>query len=251
MAQLAALSYQPGNALLHRFDARLKLIALVMLSLATVKASVLGLSLATLIILMAAINANLALKRLFTELRYFSVLLAFVWLARGLTVPGETIIDLVYVSVSREGLTEGALICWRLSLVVLLGALLVTTSRSADIRAAIEWFLKPLPWVPHKRIGTMIGLMVRFIPIAFDQMYEIIDAQRARGVENRRNPFYRLPRLLIPALRKTFARADELAMAMEARCYSEQRADRVFSACPADWVTLGGVWLVCAAMVWG
>ncbi len=248
MAELAALSYQPGNALLHRFDVRLKLVALVMISLTTVKASPLGLVLATLLVLAAAVNTRLTLHRLLSELRYFIVLLGFVWLARALTVAGEPIFSLAFLTVSREGLVLGGLICWRLALVVLLGALLVTTSRSADIRAAIEWFLKPLPMVPHKRIGTMIGLMVRFIPVAFDQTYEIIEAQRARGVENRKNPFYRLPRLLNPMLRKTFTRADELAVAMAARCFTEKRSDPTFTSCAGDWLTFSCVSLVCLAM---
>jgi len=248
MAELAALSYQPGNTRLHRFDVRLKLVALVMISLTTVKASVLGLALATLLVFAAAVNTRLALHRLLSELRYFVVLLVFVWMARALTVAGEPVVSLAFLTVSREGLVLGAFICWRLALVVLLGALLVTTSRSADIRAAIEWFLKPVPLVPHKRIGTMIGLMVRFIPVVFDQTYEIMEAQRARGVENRKNPFYRLPRLLNPMLRKTFMRADELAVAMEARCFTENRTDPVFETSASDWLTIGAVSLFCTAM---
>ena len=248
MVELAALNYQPGNTFLHRLDVRFKLVLLVMISLTSVKAASLGLGLASLLILSAVINAHLGLAQLVRELRYFIWLLVFVWLVRGITVPGQHVVELAFIQISREGLIQGGLICWRLTLIVILGSLLVTTSRSADIRAAVEWFLKPLPLVPHKRIGTMLGLMVRFIPVAFDQINEIQDAQRARGIENRKNPFYRLPRLLNPTLRKTFTRADELAMAMEARCFSENRADRPFSAGMADWLTFTGVCLVCTAM---
>jgi energy-coupling factor transporter transmembrane protein EcfT len=242
------LNYQPGDALVHRLDVRFKLVLLVMISLTSVQASIVGLSLASLLVAAATVNARLGLKRLLRELRYFVWLLVFVWLVRSLSVPGKSVVDLAWIQISREGLIEGGFICWRLALIVILGALLVVTTRSADIRAAVEWFLKPLPLVPHKRIGTMLGLMVRFIPVVFDQINEIQDAQRARGVENRRNPFYRLPRLLNPTLRKTFTRADELATAMEARCFSENRADRIFSAGVADWLTIIGVGLVCTAI---
>ena len=250
MVELAALNYQPGDTHLHRLDVRFKLVLLVMISLTSVNAAAPGLGLATVLVFGAMFNARLGMQQLLHELRYFIWLLILVWLARGLTVPGEQVIGLGFISISREGLVEGGLICWRLGVIVVLGALLVTTSRSADIRAAVEWFLKPLPGVPHKRIGTMLGLMVRFIPVAFDQVNEIQDAQRARGVENRKNPFYRLPRLVIPTLRKTFTRADELATAMEARCFSENRTDRDFSAKVADWLSLGGVGIVCMAMYW-
>ena len=248
MVELTTLNFQPGVALVHRLDVRFKLVLLVMLSLTSIQASALGLGLASSLVMGGVINARLGLKQLMRELRYFIWLLLFVWLVRGLSVPGKSVVELAFIQISQEGLIEGGFICWRLALIVTLGALLVATTRSADIRAAVEWFLKPLPLVPHKRIGTMLGLMVRFIPVTFDQINEIQNAQRARGVENRRNPFYRLPRLLNPTLRKTFTRAAELAIAMDARCFSENRADRTFSAGVADWLSIIGVGLVCVAM---
>jgi energy-coupling factor transporter transmembrane protein EcfT len=251
MAELGVLSFRPGNAFLHRLDVRFKLIALILVSLATIKASALGLGLASLLLLGAAVNTHLSLPRLFRELRYFLVFLLFVWLARSLTVPGQTLLALPWVAVTREGSIQGALVCWRLVLVVLMGALIVTTSRSSEIRRGVEFFLKPLPFVPHKRIGTMLGLMVRFIPVTFEQIHEIMEAQLARAVDNRKNPFYRLPRLLNPILRKTFVRADQLAIAMEARCYTEGRSDPRFAARAADWVTLSAVGLICLAMTIG
>jgi biotin transport system permease protein len=74
----------------------------------------------------------------------------------------------------------------------------------------------------------MIGLIMRFVPVILDQAKETSKAQRVRGVENRKNPVYRLIKLAIPLIRRTFESADKLAVAMEARCYSENRTDQGF-----------------------
>ena len=74
----------------------------------------------------------------------------------------------------------------------------------------------------------MIGLLMRFIPVIFDEAREIKDAQRARAIEARRNPVFRIVKLTVPLARRTFLRAEKLALAMEARCYREMRTDPQF-----------------------
>ncbi|RLB95512.1 MAG: hypothetical protein DRH50_04015 [Deltaproteobacteria bacterium] len=91
--------------------------------------------------------------------------------------------------------------------------------------------------------------MVRFLPVIIDQVKESADAQRARGVENRKNPVYRLGKLGIPIMRRTFERADKLAVAMEARCYSENRTDPVLSSSIMDWIALCGVVCLCIVII--
>ena len=69
----------------------------------------------------------------------------------------------------------------------------------------------------------MLGLVVRFLPVILFQASEIADAQRARGIERRKNPLIRLMKFTVPLFRRVFLSADELTAAMQARCYSEQR----------------------------
>jgi energy-coupling factor transporter transmembrane protein EcfT len=68
-------------------------------------------------------------------------------------------------------------------------------------------------------------------------------------VENRKNPVYRLIRLGIPLIRRTFERADKLAVAMEARCYNENRTDPELSATRIDWMALVVMILICGLVV--
>lgn len=84
----------------------------------------------------------------------------------------------------------------------------------------------------------MLGLTIRFIPIILNQMRETADAQRARGIENRKNPVYRTVKFIIPLMRRTFEDADKLAVAMEARCWSENRTDPELSFGKSDWAAV-------------
>jgi energy-coupling factor transporter transmembrane protein EcfT len=169
------------------------------------------------------------------------LLLGLIFTARAFTTPGTPLPDLPWLPVSREGMQAGAVTVWRLFLVVFFGLLFVATTRAAAIKAAVVWFLRPFPGLPAQRIGTMLGLVLRFIPLVFLQAGATLDAQRARGVESRRNPFYRLTCFAIPFLRRLFLSADRFTEAMEARCYTEIRTDPVLLARPRDWWILSGV----------
>jgi energy-coupling factor transporter transmembrane protein EcfT len=129
--------------------------------------------------------------------------------------------------------------------VVLLGLLLVSTTRASQIKAAVEWFLTPVPGIPEKRVGTMISLLLRFLPLFLHQARQTADAQRARGIENRKNPLKRLTLFALPLLRRTFIQADRLALAMEARCYTDDRTGPRLSAAARDWLSLAAVAAAC------
>ncbi len=173
------------------------------------------------------------------SLRWVFFLLALVFIARVFSTDGSVLAAFGPVAVTREGLREGALICLRLVLVFIVGAAFIATTRSAEIKAGVQWFLKPVPWVPAERVATMLGLVARFMPVILEQAAKTSDAQRARAGENRRNPIRRLTAFGIPLMRRTFETADNLAVAMEARCYSETRTDPDLTTGRKDWVFFG------------
>jgi biotin transport system permease protein len=249
MAELNVLGFHEGDSVLHKLDVRFKLLFLVVISLSSLKAFVPSLSLLTLVLMVALMSAGLALKTALKDLRYVFWLLLFVFMARSLSVPGSSVVEFKAVSVTREGLYEGAIVCWRLVIVIMTGLSFVLTTRSSEIKAAVEWMLKPFPWVPAKRIAIMLSLIVRFIPVIFEQAKKIAEAQQARGVENRKNPVYRLKMFGIPLMRRIFERADKLTLAMEARCYSENRTDSLLSSGVRDWIALAGVVCLCFMIV--
>ncbi|MFY9707062.1 MAG: energy-coupling factor transporter transmembrane component T [Desulfobacterales bacterium] len=241
MAQLNAFGYRPGRSALHGLDVRFKFFALFMLMLTAMNCGTLPLAVMSLISASVAQRLGLSLRGIFAELRYFLLLLVLVFAARAFSTPGAPLPDMLWLPVSREGMQAGAVTVWRLFLVVFFGLLFVATTRAAAIKAAVVWFLQPFPRLPAQRIGTMLGLVLRFIPLVFLQAGATIDAQRARGIESRRNPFYRLTCFAIPFLRRLFLSADRFTEAMEARCYTETRTDPPLSARTRDWWILGGV----------
>ena len=238
MAELTAFSFHPGASLLHKLDIRFKIVFLVLISLASLRATSLALCILTFVLIALMINTRLPVKVIVKELRYFLILLLFVFVARTLTTPGSPMFQFKAVSITLEGIHGGILVCWRLVMIIIIGLIFVSTTRPSEIKAAVEWFLNPVPFIPAKRVAIMMSLVMRFMPLILDQAKETADAQHARFVENRKNPLYRLRKFVIPLVRRTFERADNLAMAMEARCYSEKRTDPGLSSKRSDWVVL-------------
>ena len=154
-------------------------------------------------------------------------------------------------TIGKQGLVEGAIVCWRFLLVVALGLVFISTTRVSEIKRSVAWFFQPVPGVPEKRVATMLGLIVRFIPVIFKKAGEVTMAQHARCIGSRKNPFFRLKIFTIPLLRSVFRDAGNLAMAMEARCYSEHGAIHVAAASRNDWILLIAGSSLCVVALFG
>jgi energy-coupling factor transporter transmembrane protein EcfT len=248
VAELTVFSFQPGTSLVHKLDARFKILFLILISLTSLSGGFGGLGIITCLLTTLIFHSRLPLKSGLKELRLFLLLLLLVLFARTLTTPGAALIEINSYAITRQGLISGALICWRLAIIALMGFLFVFTTPPSEIKAAVQWFFKPFKFIPGRRIATMMGLIARFVPVILNQAKETVEAQRARCVENRRNPLSRLIRLGIPLIRRTFAQADEMAVAMEARCYVENRTDPELSAKRLDWLALGVMLIIGSAV---
>jgi len=249
MASMTAFSYLTGISTLHRMDVRFKLASMILCSLATIKAQAAGLFFFSLALGIILLYIRSPLNILIRELRYFGVLLLFVFIARSLSAPGTPFFQLSFISVTYKGISDGALVCWRLVNIVFTGIIFVATTRPSSLKTAVEWWLRPLPFIPEQRVAVMLSLVIRFIPVILEQARETADAQKALGVENRQNPFYRLRKIALPMLIRTFITADELAVAMDARCYTEKRTPVTLTAGRNDWLILGSVIFSCSMMV--
>jgi energy-coupling factor transporter transmembrane protein EcfT len=248
MAELTIFNYRPGTSLLHTIDARFKLICLLLISLSILNAYPLELGVLTLSVVVVLINIHVSFSSLLKELRYFFIFLLFVFIARALFTPdlaNPQDIELKIGAISRQGLYDGAIICWQLLIIVMIGLSFVATTQPSEIKAAVQWYLTPIPFIPAKKVAVMMSLMMRFVPVIFNQAKETLDAQRARGVENRKNPIYRLTKFTVPLIRRTFANADKLAVAMEARCYSDRRTDPELTSTRKDWIVLFVILCLC------
>ena len=238
MAELSGLGYLPGDSFLHRMDVRVKMAGLMVTGVTALGATPVVLGMLTAVLAVAAVRIRLPLSTLSVEMRYALVLLLLVFAARALSVPGVEIWRFSLFSVSAEGVRQGGLVCWRLLNVMAAGVLFVVTASPSHIKAAVEWFLHPVPGVPEHRVSTMISLLIRFIPFIFHRLRETRAAQQARCAELRRNPVTRLAGLAFSTIRSTFETADHLVVAMEARCYSDRRTPKPLNATRSDRMAL-------------
>ncbi|MBB5347868.1 energy-coupling factor transporter transmembrane protein EcfT [Desulfoprunum benzoelyticum] len=248
---MAALifGYQPGHTVVHRIDARIKLAALALFSIVSLQAGFPGLGLALVAALLLLPAARCPPLLCLRSLRWYLVLLLCIVAARAATTAGEPLLASPWLPASRQGLEAGLVLAGRLLVIALLGLLVTVTTRPSHIRAAVEWYLRPLPFIPHQQIATMIGLLVRFIPVILTQSAELHDALRARAIDQRRNPLRRITYLGMPLLRRTFVTADRLAQAMEARCYGMERTRHQWRTGACDWTALGLVTGFCALLL--
>jgi len=165
--------------------------------------------------------------------------------------PGESILfHIGFIRITMEGVTLAAQMALRLTLLIIGTSLLTLTTSPIQLTDGIEALLKPLKLikVPAHDIAMMMTIALRFIPTLADEMDKIIKAQKARGADfDTGNIFKRAKSLipiLVPLFVSAFKRADELATAMEARCYrgdTGRTKMKMMKITPADYVSMGAI----------
>ena len=139
--------------------------------------------------------------------------------------PGEVIWHAGIFKITREGLTFAIKMAVRLSLLILGSSIMTLTTTPTQLTDALESLLRPLKkiHVPVHEIAMMMSIALRFIPILMEETDKIMKAQIARGPDieskNSVTKIKSMVPLLVPLFISAFRRANDLAMAMEARCY--------------------------------
>lgn len=237
MVQLTVFHYIHKDSVLHQLDARIKMVCLLFFSMTvSVASSKEDFLVLTVVFVGSLLFSKIPIGTVLKELKYFALLIILVFAVHAYTIPGTPIDGLS--GATREGIISGATFGWRLLLIIVLCVILTGTTTLSMVRNAVEWFLRPIPFIPESRVATMINLVFVLIPLIFDQAADMASAQKARFVEGRKNPIKRIRFLVYPLLTRTFLRADELVLAMEARCYSEKRTRAVFKTTGKDWFVM-------------
>jgi energy-coupling factor transporter transmembrane protein EcfT len=164
----------------------------------------------------------------------FLLFLLLVFSIRALSTTGDPWLSWGPLIIAREGLKAGGQVVWRLMMILMLGLVFLTTTRPSELKAAVHWLLRPIPFVPAHKAATMVGLMVRFIPVLHQQIRETQSALDARAGFRRRLSLRRVRYFILPTLRRVVLAADQLSLSMMARGYGGDRTDPAFCARPAD-----------------
>lgn len=220
MARIA-FHYFPGNSFLHRWDARCKILGLLMitLSLLPFKAPLFIFNSGLLIGLL--ILSRFPLKPFIRELRFWVIFLFILFFFQILFSQGTRPSFLPWLPVSKEGLILGGITVWRLGLILCYATLFMAVTRPRELQDAITWFIKPIPFLSERRIGLMVSLTLRFFSIILDEAEEIRLAHQSRLGDQNKNPFRKAKFLALPLLRRSFSRAEDVTFALAARGYRE------------------------------
>ena len=227
MLDITLGQYYPGNSFIHRLDPRTKILSTLLLIIAVFLANT-AVGYAALcamvlfIILISGLPFMLVLKSV-KPLLFIIVLTLVLHVVMG---QGEHVLyQWKFIRVTEEGLRLGVQMAMRLILLLMISSILTFTTSPIVLTDGIEALLRPFRviGVPAHELAMMMTIALRFIPTLMEETDRIIKAQTARGADfSGGNLLVRaknmLP-ILVPLFISAFRRADDLAVAMEARCY--------------------------------
>jgi energy-coupling factor transporter transmembrane protein EcfT len=213
------LHYLPGDSPLHRWDARCKFFGLLIITATLIQTRIPWFIFDSILLAGLFFLSRFPFKRLLREHRFWAVILFILFLFQSLFTPGTRAFS--WLPVSREGLLLGGLTCWRLGLILGFALLYTAVTRPRELRDALIWLFKPLPFLPGRRIGLMVSLTLRFFTRILDQAEEVCLAHQARLGDRNKNPIRKAKFLALPILRRAISEVEEVTYALAARGYRE------------------------------
>ena len=239
MAQKLTLQYIPSNSTLHRFDTRCKLLALCACSIGILHMNGMGLSAFCGLFLVLTLTLGRWKRMVFRTLKGWGPFLLMLFAIQAFSLePGLRPIP--SIPATEASLEIALLSCWRLATLIAYATLFTLVTSPRQLEGAVGQILRFIPFLPARRIGIMVSLTLRFLPLLLHQAEEVRLAFRSRLGGKRRNPLARLRFYAVPILRKSLVRAEELAYALAARGYRDDLP------IPAEPIPLGHVLAVAA-----
>lgn len=218
--------YYQTDSVLHRLDPRVKLIGtfafIVGLFLA---GNVAGYAVAAIFLVSMIRLSHVPVKFMLKGMKAIAFLIVITVVFNTFMTPGEVLIQVWKLKVTKEGLIMAAKLAVRLSFLIVGSSIMTLTTTPNQLTDAIESVMGPLKrlHVPVHEVAMMMSIALRFIPILMEETDKIMKAQEARGASfdsgNLIDKTKALIPLLVPLFISAFRRANDLAMAMEARCY--------------------------------
>ena len=218
----------PGGSLVHRFDPRLKLVlTIAYIVLLFAASNPLGLTLSILFLAVMYKVAKIPGKMILKSLKPILPIVIFTAVLNLFFVSGEgePLVHIWFLTIYAEGVRYAVLMAVRVMALIAGTSLLTYTTSPIVLTDAIEQLLKPLGKLhfPVHELAMMMSIALRFIPTLIEETDKIMNAQKARGAQldtgKMTDRVKALVPVLIPLFISAFRRADELAMAMECRCY--------------------------------
>lgn len=218
--------YYPSNSIIHKLDPRVKLIGTLVyvLSLFLFRNAA-GLVAVTLGLVLLIRLSKVPFRYMIKGLKAIVVILVMTALFNLFLTPGEPLVSFWKFKITQEGLKNAGFMIVRLTYLILGSSVLTLTTTPNQLTDGMEKGLKPLGkiGIPVHEIAMIMSIALRFIPILTEETDKIMKAQLARGADFESGNLIRRVKamipLLVPLFISAFRRANDLALAMEARCY--------------------------------
>ncbi len=218
--------YFPGKSVLHRLDPRMKILLTVgyIVMLFTVS-NPLGLCVGILFLIFAYAISGIPPRMITKSLKPVIPIIIFTTVLNMFFVKGDPLFDWWIFHISRQGLLTAVVMTIRIICLIAGTSLLTYTTSPITLTDGLERLMKPLKKVhfPVHELSMMMTIALRFIPTLIEETDKIMSAQKARGADLESGGIMQRARALVPILIplfvSAFRRADELALAMECRCY--------------------------------
>lgn len=241
--------YFPGKSLVHRLDPRIKILLTVLYIVMLFAASgFLGLGVGMIYLLIAFLISGIPIKMMLKSIKPILPIIIFTGLLNLFFVDGGTLLFSWWIiKITSEGLRTMVFMAVRIIFLICGTSLLTYTTSPITLTDAIERILSPLKVIkfPAHEIAMMMTIALRFIPTLIEEADKIMSAQKARGADLETGSVLQRAKALIPILIplfvSAFRRAEDLALAMECRCYhgGEGRTRmRQLKTTTRDWVAV-------------
>lgn len=218
--------YYPTESVLHRLDPRVKLCGtLVYVISLFLFQSFTGYIVATVFLISMIILSHVPVKFIFRGLKAIFFILVFTAVLNAFLTPGRVLVSFWRFKITIEGLRLASFMVLRLVYLITGSSLMTLTTTPSNLTDGLE---KSLGWlkvfrIPVHEIAMMMSIALTFIPVLVEECDRIIKAQQARGADFESGNIVRRVRatipILVPLFVSAFRRANDLAVAMESRCY--------------------------------
>ena len=217
--------YYPTDSLLHRLDPRVKFTGTIVYIVSLFLCRSWGYVFAALFLMCMILLSKVPFKYMIRGLRAILFILLFTMVLNIFLTPGTILWQWKIFKITEEGLRTAIVMAVRLILLILGASVMTLTTTPNKLTGAMESLFRPLSkiGVPVHEIAMMMSIALRFIPILLEETDKIMKAQMARGADFESGGLIKRVKamvpLLVPLFISAFRRANDLALAMEARCY--------------------------------
>lgn len=219
--------YYQGDSVIHKLDPRVKLTATMgfILTLFLID-NIYGYIIAALFLGLIILLSKVPFLYIIKGMKAIIFLLVLTSTFNLFLTPGEAVVSIWKLTITREGVKLAVLMAVRLTFLIIGSSIMTLTTTPNHLTDGLEKLLRPLKKVrvPVHEISMMISIALRFIPILAEETDKIMKAQMARGADFETGNIIKRAKALVPILVplfiSSFRRANDLAQAMEARCYT-------------------------------